>query len=172
MESPTTDAPLAVAIHREGPLLHWRVTNVSAAPVWAFLLVPTPAEGSFTFATDAAWLEAEGELIVARKVDAQVPEGPRHLDPIPSGAVELAPGATRTGALAIAEEMEVGGAYAAHPERRRVVSIVLEVGWVPVRAGQPAERLTWAGQPFAYLQTLTEPGGQRYVRSAPLRWRP
>ena len=134
MESPTTD-PLAVANSSRGLAFalarHQRLGFRAGVGVSAGA---HPAAGSFTFATDAAWLESEGELIVARKVDAQVPEGcgtSISSHPVPSSW----PRGDADRALTIDEEMEVGGAYAAHPERRRVVSIALEVGWVPVRAG-------------------------------------
>lgn len=169
MVSPT-DPVLDVQIHRAGDRLCWRVANASAAPVWAFLLVPSIIAGRESFAVDAAWFAAEGARVIARKVDTPVPDDGRRIDRVTSGAIELAPGAVREGALVLGDQVEVGGPYEDELVQRPVGEIVLEVGWLPVREGQRAERLQWDGAPFAYLEPEIEPGGQRFTRSAPLRW--
>lgn len=168
MSSSPDTAPLCCTIARDGGRLLWEITNVSAAPVWAFLFVPSVTEQGWGFAKDSAWFAREGAFVIARKVDAEPPSD-RHVDLVSSGAVELAPGERRAGSIVIDDEVKCGEPYG-DVERVRPHQLVLEVGWLPVRAGQPAEHLRFDGSPFAYLRTLTEPGGQRFVRSPPLPW--
>jgi len=165
------DHPLEVTIHRSADALVWRVENVSPAPVWAFLLVPTLIDGAYSFAVDSAWLEVEGDRLLVRKVDAPVPDG-RKVERLSTGAVELPPGGARQGRILLGDEVTVGGAYARERSRHRVRTVVMEVGWLPVHAAQEARRYVWDGQPFAYLRSELEPRGQRFERSAPLAWEP
>jgi hypothetical protein len=167
-----TADPLEISISQAGDDLRWTVSNRGATPVWAFLLVPSVVEGRLSFAVDSAWLETtpDGTLLV-RKVDTPIPKDIDADDRIRSGAVALAPGEQRTGSIRLGREVQTRLPYHADARPRVAVKrVVLEVGWLPVRAEQHAERLTWQGQPFAYLQTEQEPGGQHFSRSSPLTW--
>lgn len=164
----TNEDVLKIEPARAGNDLTYRITNRSAQPVWIFIHVPTLQNGEYTFAKDAAWLEAEAGLLLVRKVDTPVPDDVK-AERVQSGAVQLAPGATRQGRIELGDHVETRAAYRS-PARHDVSRIVMEVGWLPVRDGQPREDLTWEGEPFAYLRPEVEPGGQRFVRSTPLAW--
>lgn len=159
---------LSIHIERDGNDLLYRIVNVSDASIWVFVHVPTIENGEYTFAKDAAWLEKEGDVLLVRKVDTPVPDAVR-AERIRSGAIQLAPGAERSGAIELGDRVEVAPAYG-DPELLDVSKVVMEVGWLPLRDGQSRRDLMWEGQPFAYLRPETEPGEQRLVRSAPIRW--
>jgi hypothetical protein len=167
-------SPLTITLHRAGDRLCWRVVNDSPAPVWALLLVPSIVDGRESFAIDTAWFEAEGERLIVRKIDTPIPADGRRTERVATGAIELAPGAARDGAITLGPELELGGPYERAPIRitlrERVREVVLEVGWLPVVPETPVVRAEWAGAPFAYLLAEVEAGGQRFVRSAPLSW--
>jgi hypothetical protein len=171
MANEATVTALAVTISREGNELAWQVENVGRADVWAYLLVPSVADGGLTFAADWAWLEAEGESLLVRKVDT--PSAGRGIgidDEVRSGAVRLAPAERKRGHLRLGDEVELRDPYKGTGARVSVKRVILEVGWLPWRQeGQP-EILEWEGQPFAYISSGNEPGGQRFTRSAPLEW--
>lgn len=165
-EVPESSNALTIEAKREGTELGYRVTNTSSQPIWAFLLVPTVEKGQRTFAKDAAWLESDGDVLLVRKVDTPVPNDVKS-ERIRSGAVQLAPGATREGRIELGNPEETRPPYG-RPTPLTATKIVVEVGWLPVREGQPREELAWEGEPFAYLRPEVEPGGQRFARSAPI----
>lgn len=160
---------LAVDARREGADLVYRVTNRGTQPVWAFLLVPTLVDGKLTFAKDAAWLENAGELLVVRKVDTPVPAGVK-AERNNSGAVKLAPGTSHEGRIQLGDEVDARAAYQRTSTRVKVTRVVLEIGWLPVRDGQALREASWEGQPFAYVRSEVEPGGQQLARSPVITW--
>lgn len=174
MGSPRTEEPaLAVTISRQGDDLAWQVQNVGKQDVWAFLLVPSVVDGRRSFAVETAWLEEEGEgTLVVRKVDTPVPPGVLVDDAIRSGAILMKPGESKQGRLKLGKEVALRIPYrgGAGGKIVKVQRVIMEVGWVPFRAEAKPRLLQWEGQPFAYLFTPDEPGGQRFARSAPLDW--
>lgn len=164
-------AAVTVTVSRVGDDLAWQVENVGQADVWAFLLIPTIAEGRLTFAVDSAWLATEGETLLVRKVDT--PLARRSVasdDEVRAGAVLLKPGEVRRGLVRLGNEVALRHPYEGAGPRVPVTRVVMEVGWVPWREAAQPQRLEWKGQPFAYLDAVGEPGGQRFARSAPLEW--
>lgn len=169
-EAPQQNADvLSIDARRERSDLVYRVTNKGAKPIWAFLLVPTLADGKLTFAKDAAWLESEGDLLLVRKVDTPVPDDVK-AERYDSGAIRLAPGASHEGRIQLGDEVEVRGPYQRASTRMKVSRVVLEVGWLPVREGQASQDASWEGKPFAYLRSEVEPGGQQLARSPVITW--
>jgi hypothetical protein len=170
----TAEEPaLAVTISREKDDLVWQVENVGARDLWVFLLVPSIVDGRRSFAADTAWLEEENDgTLVARKVDTPAPEGIDVDDLVRSGAILMKRGTSRRGRLTLGREVEVRRPYGPSGNRVKMKRVVLEVGWVPFREEAQPELLDWRGQPFAYIFTANEPGGQRFTRSAPLEWAP
>jgi hypothetical protein len=168
---PDEEAPLALAIGQRGHDLCWSVTHVGDASVWVFVLVPSVIAGRLSFAVDCAWLElADDGTLLVRKVDAALPDDVLADDRVRSGAVLLAPGASVSGAIALAAPLRLRVPYRARRDVVTPSAVVLEVGWVPERAGQAVEHLEHDGRPFGYLYPEDEPGGQRYARSARLAW--
>jgi hypothetical protein len=161
---------LIITIAREQDDLAWRVENGGPGEVWAFLLVPSIVDGRLSFDEDAAWMgQEDDETLVARKVDAAAVPSAALRELVPSGAVRLKPGETRCGRLAVGRLLEPPPGTDG-PEGPRPRRVILEVGWLPAREEIQPTLLDWKGQPFAYLATADEPGGQRLTRSAPLDW--
>jgi hypothetical protein len=165
-------AAITVTVSRVGDDLAWQVQNSGQGDVWAFLLVPTIADGRQTFAVDSAWLASEGETLLVRKVDTPL-AGRRAVasdDDVRTGAVLLKPGEVRRGLVRLGNEVTLRHPYEGEGPRVPVTRVVMEVGWVPWREAAQPQRLEWKGQPFAYLYAEDEPGGQRFARSVPLDW--
>ena len=169
---------LEVTIVREKDDLVWTVVNVGAQDVWAFLLVPTIVDGAFRVGAEAAWIDEEDEgTLLVRKVDTPdaqrvVPETapPATDDPVRTGALLIKPRERREGRLTLGDEVATRLPYRPSGRVVKVRRVVMEVGWVPYREEAKRQMREWQGQPYAYLFTRSEPGGQRFARSAPLDW--
>jgi hypothetical protein len=166
---PQPKAPLQVIVSQKGNMLHYSVRNHGRDPVWAFLLVPSIRNGEWSFAVDTAWFTTDGAVLVVRKVDTPVPAR-LESERVSSGAVKLAPGESREGAILLDQEVTLSDPYQGRPQKHRVTQVVLEVGSLPVRKEQWVRSLNADGHQFAYLRPETEPGGQAFSRSPVLIW--
>lgn len=170
-DSHNESSPLAIEVTRDRDELVWRVKNSSSRPIWAYLLVPEVINGALSFAVDSAWLEAEGGVLLVRKVDTPIPDDIDVDDRIRSGAVLLAPGAVHEGRLRLGDTVRLRVPYrSAKAQPFTVKRVVMEVGWVPVRDEHPKTMLRADGHEFVYLLVEQQPGGQRFARSAELVW--
>lgn len=168
MTTSVTASPLTIEIRREGEAVHYLVQNKGTETVWAWLLGPEVGPAGLRLSTAAAWSAMEGDTLVLRLAQAEIPEEV-DAEPLNSGAVPLEPGARAEGELPVAVPYRLRAPYG-RPAPGPVVPkrVRVEVGYAVVP--KPPALLEWEGLRFAYVDPASLPGGQLLARSAEIEW--
>lgn len=157
---------LVLVVCRRGHDLEWTVTNATAIPLWVFVAPPSLHGGSHR--RENAYVRAANGAVTLSKIQIveDVPE------PIPSGAVALAPGASDRGVVPLGRVLEPSAPNfwgMPRPARQRIDSVRLRVEFAEQRPRDRSVAPT-ASRDLYFVLGIERPR-RELVQSAELSWR-